>query len=311
MRPPRRFLLAVLTALSLALASLGASPEKIPAYVAEDEPREPLVPGQEPVMRHDVYDLKSRLKDLGLYAGPVDEVYDAPAVEAVQELQRRYWLDDTGIVDDNTWRALGHGVERPERPAAGPPPAGTVSVEVDTEKLTLILLIDGTPWRTYPVAAGRWDTKSPVGEWRIVDKGYEAGGPFGARWMGLDVPWGNYGIHGTNMPWTIGGYFSIGCIRMFNEDVSEVFDLVPAGTLVKVAGYRPVLDFSQVLRPGSASPEVVALQEALRRMGFDAGRCDGRYGAVTQARVKEIALLYGLPSGDPGFPLILRLLGLR
>lgn len=298
--------------ISLAVAALGASSGKPPAFLAEDEPREPLMPSPEPVRRHDVYDLKSRLKELGLYAGPVDEVYDVAAVAAVKEFQRQYWLADTGIVDDGTWRALAHGVERPLRPVAGPPPEGTFSIEVDTEKLALTLMVDGSPWRTYPVAAGRWDTKTPVGEWKIVEKGFAEGGPFGARWMGLDVPWGGYGIHGTNMPWTIGGYYSIGCIRMFNEDVSEVFDLVAVGTLVKVTGYRPELDFTLALRPGSASPEVVALQEALRKQGFDTGRCDGRFGAATEARVKEVARLYGLSSSSQVVPVtVLRLLGLR
>lgn len=310
MRSLRRSLLLILLAVSLACSGLGAS-GGTPAFVTSDEPREPLVPDKEPVKRHDVYDLKARLKELGLYAGPIDEAYDGAAIAAVQQLQRQYWLDDTGIVDSSTWRALAHGVERPERPAAGPPPAGTISIEINTEKLTLTLFVDGNPWRTYPVAAGRWETKTPVGEWRIVEKGYETGGAFGARWMGLDVPWGGYGIHGTNMPWTIGGYYSIGCIRMFNEDVSEVFDLVPTGTLVRVVGYRPELDFGRAIGPGSASPEVVALQEALRQRGFDVGRCDGRFGAITEARVREVVRLYGLATDGLDVPGALRLLGLR
>ena len=303
--------LLVLLVLAAVASGAGAAQSRAPAFVTADEPREPLVPGATPVTRHDVYDLKVRLKELGLYAGPIDETYEAEAVAAVRQVQRRYWLEDTGIVDGPTWLALGHGVPRPARTAAGPCPDGAVAIEVDSEKLTLTLLVDGKPWRVYPVAAGRWETVTPVGEWRISEKGYDMGGPFGSRWMGLDVPWGGYGIHGTNMPWTIGGHYSVGCIRMFNEDVVEIFDLVPTGTLVTVVGFRPQLDFGRPIGPGSTSPEVVALQEALRAKGFDAGRCDGRFGAVTEARVREIRSLYGLPQGEPRLSDILRILGTR
>ncbi len=289
----------------------GRAAGTVPATVALDEPEEPLVPRDVPERRHDVYDLKVRLKELGFYAGPLDDVYDSTAVEAVRRFQQSYWLDATGTVDYTTWRALGHGVERPDRPAAGPPPEGTVSIEIDTEKLTLVLLVDGNPWRKYPIAAGKWETMTPVGEWRIVDKGVRIGGPFGSRWMALDVPWGGYGIHGTNMPWTIGGHFSVGCVRMFNEDVEEVFDLIPYGTLVTVKGYRPALDFTQKIGRGSASPEVVALQQALRAAGFDAGRCDGVYGSATAAKVKEVAMVYGLSTGDDMIKDVLWLLGLK
>ncbi len=41
------------------------------------------------------------------------------------------------------------------------------------------------------------------------------------RWIGLNVPWGVSGIHGTNMPGTIGSEASHGCIRMLDKDVEE------------------------------------------------------------------------------------------
>jgi len=283
----------------------------VPATVLEDEPMEPLYPSHPPERRHDVYDLKVRLRELGFYTGPLDDLYDAPTVAAVTKFQKTYWLDSTGTVDFATWRALGHGVARPSRPASGPKPEGVVSIEIDTEKLTLTLLYDGVEWRTYPIAAGKWETKTPVGEWLIVDKGERVGGPFGSRWMALDVPWGSYGIHGTNMPWTIGGYFSTGCVRMFNEDVEEIFDLVPYGTLVTVRGYVPELDFTQLIGPDSAAPEVVALQKALRDLGFDAGRCDGIYGESTAVAVLEVATLYGLSTGSDMVRDVIRLLDLR
>ena len=54
--------------------------------------------------------------------------------------------------------------------------------------------------------------------------------PLGARALYLGSTL--YRIHGTNAPWTIGGNVSSGCIRMRNEDVSDLYDRVKVGTRV-------------------------------------------------------------------------------
>ncbi|MGB9802898.1 LysM peptidoglycan-binding domain-containing protein, partial [Desulfofundulus sp.] len=56
----------------------------------------------------------------------------------------------------------------------------------------------------------------------------------GTRWMGLDIPGGNYGIHGTNNPDSIGKAVSNGCIRMYNHHIEELFPHVPLGTPVRI-----------------------------------------------------------------------------
>jgi lipoprotein-anchoring transpeptidase ErfK/SrfK len=43
-----------------------------------------------------------------------------------------------------------------------------------------------------------------------------------------------YAIHGTNMPGSIGRFVSYGCIRMYNQDVTDLFDRVGVGTTVVV-----------------------------------------------------------------------------
>jgi lipoprotein-anchoring transpeptidase ErfK/SrfK len=43
---------------------------------------------------------------------------------------------------------------------------------------------------------------------------------------------GEYAIHGTNRPNSVGGYVSYGCVRMFNEDISDLFQRVTVGTPV-------------------------------------------------------------------------------
>jgi lipoprotein-anchoring transpeptidase ErfK/SrfK len=45
---------------------------------------------------------------------------------------------------------------------------------------------------------------------------------------------GQYAIHGTNNPGSIGGFVSYGCIRMYNEDIKDLFDRVRVGTKVTV-----------------------------------------------------------------------------
>jgi lipoprotein-anchoring transpeptidase ErfK/SrfK len=64
---------------------------------------------------------------------------------------------------------------------------------------------------------------------------YMAGGPdnpLGARalYLGSSL----YRIHGTNEPWTIGQAVSSGCIRMTNEDVTDLYNRVSVGAKVFV-----------------------------------------------------------------------------
>ena len=55
----------------------------------------------------------------------------------------------------------------------------------------------------------------------------------GTRWMGFDTD-PHYGIHGTTEPDKIGQQVTAGCVRMRNNDVEELYDLLPAGTQVVV-----------------------------------------------------------------------------
>jgi len=48
----------------------------------------------------------------------------------------------------------------------------------------------------------------------------------------LTLRGGEYAIHGTNRPTSIGGFVSYGCIRMYNRDIVELYSLVAVGTPV-------------------------------------------------------------------------------
>ena len=45
---------------------------------------------------------------------------------------------------------------------------------------------------------------------------------------------GEYAIHGTNNPASIGGFVSYGCIRMYNQDIMDLYQRVSLGTKVVV-----------------------------------------------------------------------------
>jgi lipoprotein-anchoring transpeptidase ErfK/SrfK len=110
---------------------------------------------------------------------------------------------------------------------------------------TLTLLVNDEPVKTYAVAVGKPSTPTPQGEFRIVTRlvnptyyGHTAvvapgrNNPLGTRWMGLSAE--GYGIHGTNMPDSIGKAASHGCIRMRQADLEELFELVGIGTPVEL-----------------------------------------------------------------------------
>lgn len=119
----------------------------------------------------------------------------------------------------------------------------------------------GEPTRvlTYPVSIGKMDWHTPLGATAIVDKrrnpvwnppksvrdehaargdilpaSVPAGpdNPLGAFAMRLGIPGGSYLIHGTNNPAAVGMAVTHGCIRMYPEDIEQLFPLVPVGTTV-------------------------------------------------------------------------------
>ena len=107
----------------------------------------------------------------------------------------------------------------------------------------------------YPVGIGTVNTKTPVGYFKVVEKVVNPtwtdpddlkvvipsgeNNPLGYRWLGIG---GNYGIHGTNRPESVGHYVSNGCVRMVEADVEKVFDKVEVGTPVQIIYNCLVID---------------------------------------------------------------------
>ncbi|WP_078381095.1 L,D-transpeptidase family protein [Sutcliffiella halmapala] len=106
------------------------------------------------------------------------------------------------------------------------------SIEVSISNRTLTLKENGQIRKTYPIAVGRMLYDTPIGDYVIVNREPNPGGPYGSMWLSLSKV--SYGIHGTNDPSSIGKAVSRGCVRMHNSDVNELASIVPNGTGVSI-----------------------------------------------------------------------------
>ncbi len=136
---------------------------------------------------------------------------------------------------------------------AGEARSGTIVIMTAERRLYLVLG-DGRALR-YVVGVGRagrqWQGTSTIDgkylrpNWAPPDAVRDAqpdlpalipsgapGNPMGAAAMTLSG--GEYAIHGTNSPNSIGGFVSYGCIRMFNGDITDLYSRVHVGTMVVV-----------------------------------------------------------------------------
>ncbi len=131
--------------------------------------------------------------------------------------------------------------------------AGTIVIRTNERRLYYV--IGGGQAIRYPVGVGRagkqWAGTSFIDGMRLkpawsppdevrrdkpglpaVIPGGSAGNPMGVA--ALTLAGGQYAIHGTNAPGSIGGFVSYGCIRMYNEDIMDLYGRVHFGTPVVV-----------------------------------------------------------------------------
>jgi lipoprotein-anchoring transpeptidase ErfK/SrfK len=131
--------------------------------------------------------------------------------------------------------------------------AGTIVVKSNERRLYYVLG-DGRAIR-YPVGVGRngkrWSGTTMI-SWKYIKPPWRppaevkrdkpnlpdlvaagsANNPLGAA--ALTLAGGHYAIHGTNNPKSIGGFVSYGCIRMYNQDIMDLYARVGVGTRVIV-----------------------------------------------------------------------------
>jgi len=134
----------------------------------------------------------------------------------------------------------------------------TIVVRVDQNRL---YLYDGYQViRTFTVATAKPGFTTPAGDWKIYDMQVDPtwhnpaldswgadlpavipggpGNPMGPRAIYITAP-GLIRIHGTTDDGSIGRYASHGCIRMHNDEVIQLYDMVKVGEHVIVVGTRP------------------------------------------------------------------------
>jgi lipoprotein-anchoring transpeptidase ErfK/SrfK len=123
---------------------------------------------------------------------------------------------------------------------------GHFAVNVNKTTNELRLTDNGKFFKRYRVGTGEY-SKTPVGEfkittrianppwWRADGKTIPFGDPeniLGTHWLGLNVH--GYGIHGTWDTNSIGKQATAGCIRLLNDDIGELYTILPVGTPVVI-----------------------------------------------------------------------------
>ncbi len=166
---------------------------------------------------------------------------------------------------------------------------------IDVEDSKLFLLENNKLLKTYKCSGGKWGTPSPIGTWEITFKS-KWGEGFGGSFLGLNVPWGKFGIHGTLNQNSLGWSSSHGCIRMDNKDVAELYKMVPVGTSVVIVDgvYGPFGKGLRVLKSGMYGADVLEIQKRLKELGFFNNTPNGKFGVETENSVVNYCKSYGL-----------------
>ena len=119
------------------------------------------------------------------------------------------------------------------------------NIFVDKSQNVLFLKDGDEVVKIYRVSTGK-NNSTPVGKFKITSKlvdpvWFNKGivvppespqNVLGTRWMGFDIP--GYGIHGTVEPDAIGQQVTAGCVRMRNQEVEELYTIIPVGTQVVI-----------------------------------------------------------------------------
>lgn len=303
--------LIITTFLFVPMRVSAQSPQALICPTNCDQSRE-LSLIEPPLTGEDVKALQEALYKLGFFNHSRDGVFDMRTKMSVDDFQKEFGLKVNGKVFNDTWDVLSQTIDKPVALKIKSPPKGEKLIIIDTTKRMLTLFNDNEPYHQFPVAVGKHETPTPIGNWKIVRKATNWGTGFGTRWMGLNVTWGIYGIHGTNKPFSIGGYQSHGCIRMHNKHVEQLYPWVSAGTPVIIVG-NPFLYMEtpyKILRRGDKGSAVMEVQDALKRLGYDL-QVDGIFGYGMEKAIIQYRKDTGLPHDNSVNEQVYKSLGLK
>lgn len=228
---------------------------------------------REGIISEEVLRLKKFFIAKGYEGLSEDYFFDQRTKEIVMDYQRENGLVPDGIVGIKTFIRINEDMEENKILILAKElifsmdncqenidvPEGNFIV-INKDNNTLYHLYNREVVKTYPVATGKNPKYTPEGKFIIVTKfinpawggagrykpirGGAPNNPLGRRWMGLNIGGGGvYGIHGNSDKNSIGRYISLGCIRMFNEDVEELYDLIDLGTPVWIGTEEKLKEF--------------------------------------------------------------------
>ncbi len=187
--------------------------------------------------------------------------YDTRTKELVTEYQSSMGLKVDGIAGKETLHTINREIkEKKLNIGLRIPVVSNIGdlIIINKSSNTLYFINNGIIKKSYPVATGKTMKLTPNGKFKIVVKaknpywlgagvsepikGGDPANPLGTRWIGISYGGGNiYGVHGNSSPSSIGTYASLGCVRMFNYHVEELYERVKANTPIWI-GTEDILE---------------------------------------------------------------------
>lgn len=139
------------------------------------------------------------------------------------------------------------------------PPAEPVGLVINLPEMRLYDFSESLGVRVFAVAIGDREDPTPIARFRIGTKRVDPfwrvpdsirredpslpelvppseDNPLGSRWMTLGAT--SYGIHGTNVRWSIGRSATHGCVRLYDDEMQQLFERTTPGTPVQIV-YEP------------------------------------------------------------------------
>ncbi|MEY8416867.1 L,D-transpeptidase family protein [Tissierella praeacuta] len=226
---------------------------------------------REGISSDEVLKLKSFLKKKG-YTDIVDGYYfDNKTKNIVARYQKENGLQSDGIVGKNTYQKINEDMELNKISISEIEVEFTSEISIgdfiiiNKSSNTLYHIKEKKIVKKYPVATGKLPEYTPEGKFTIVTKyvnpawggagkhkpikGGEPNNPLGKRWMGLSIRGGgSYGIHGNSNKNSIGKYISLGCVRMYNEDVEALYNLIDKGTPVWIGNETKLREYGAIFK---------------------------------------------------------------
>ena len=206
--------------------------------------------------------------------------YDARTKELVRNYQKLRGLKADGIAGKATIDTINKEIINRKFEIGLRIPYTNVKGEmilINKSSNTIYFLRNGKIESSYPVATGKTIDLTPDGKFKIVIKlknpgwggagisepikGGEANNPLGTRWIGISYGGGGqYGVHGNSNPRSIGSYASLGCVRMFNRDVEDLYERVKINTPIWIGSeallesYGVKFKYNNIPRPKTPKP---------------------------------------------------------